>query len=108
MEKLGTGIKLILDSCSEMNLKKPDFNEDGDFIKVKLYFQKEYSSKLNDKERILELGKDLKELRIKDIIEHLKVSRNTATRKLNELIKENYFERKGKGPSTRYIYKKLD
>ena len=41
IEKLGSGIRLIFDSCQKMHLKKPVYSEDGDFVKVTFYFQLE-------------------------------------------------------------------
>jgi ATP-dependent DNA helicase RecG len=104
VEKLGTGIKLIFESCKQMNLKEPEYNDDGDFVKVTLYFEQQLDQRLTEREQIITLGRNMKEIKIKDLVSRLDISRNTATRKLNFLIEEGLFERKGKGPATRYIY----
>lgn len=105
VEKLGTGIKLIFESCKHMNLKEPEYNDEGDFVKVTLFFEKQLDKSQSDYDQIISLGQNLKEVTIKDLTSTLGISRNTATRKLNNLVKEGFFERKGKGPSTRYIFK---
>ncbi len=103
VEKMGTGIKLIFDSCKKANLRTPEFHEEGDFVKVIFFFQPSKRLELSDEESILELAKLRAELRITDVMDYLKVSRNTATRKLNHLINQKRLIRVGKGPSVRYI-----
>lgn len=103
VEKMGTGIKLIFDSCTKAGLKTPEFHEEGDFVKVIFFFEPSKQPDKGDEESILELAKLRVELTITDIMDYLGVSRNTATRKLNLLIKQKKLIRKGKGPSTRYI-----
>lgn len=39
VEKMGTGIRLIFDSCQKAGLKPPQFHEEGDFVKVVFFFQ---------------------------------------------------------------------
>ena len=106
IEKLGSGIKLIFSSCKEKGIRKPVFNEDGDFVKLIFYFEKELADELSDEEKIVQLGKSFGEVRIKDLIERIGFSRNTATRRMNALIEKQIFERKGKGAGILYKYKK--
>ncbi len=108
IEKLGSGIKLIFDSCRKANLRKPIFNEDGDFVKITFFFEKELSAELTDEEKIIELGSSFHEIRIKDLVERIGFSRNTATRKMNALIEEKVFERRGKGAGTYFLFKRKD
>jgi predicted HTH transcriptional regulator len=105
IEKLGSGIKLIFDSCKKEKLKKPLFYEDGDFLKIVFYFEKQLDEGLTDEEKIVELGISFGEVRIKDLIEKISISRNTATRKMNILIERKLFERKGKGAGVFFKYK---
>jgi len=105
IEKLGSGIKLIFDSCKKEKLKKPSFYEDGDFLKIVFYFEKQLNEGLTDEEKIVELGIFFGEVRIKDLIEKISISRNTATRKMNILIEKKLFERKGKGAGVFFKYK---
>lgn len=106
IEKLGSGIKIILDSCKKEKLKMPSFFEDGDFFKVVFYFEKifELDDKSTTEEKIIELGMSLGEIRIKDLIEKVGISRNTATRKMNILIEKKLFERRGRGASVFFKY----
>ena len=53
----------------------------------------------------MRLFKLRKEVKIQDVEDFLQVSRNTATRKLNQLINEGKIIRKGNGPATKYIVK---
>ena len=103
VEKMGTGIKLIFDSCKKAGLRIPEFHEEGDFVKVIFFFQPSKQPEISDEESILELAKLRTELNITEVMNYLGVSRNTATRKLNRLIKQKKLLRKGKGPSVRYI-----
>ena len=103
VEKMGTGIKLIFDSCRKAGLKLPEFHEEGDFVKVVFFFQPSKNANISDEESILELAKLRTELTISDVMNYLDVSRNTATRKLNRLMQQKKLMRKGKGPSVRYI-----
>jgi ATP-dependent DNA helicase RecG len=103
VEKLGTGIKLIFESCQQAGLKKPDYIESADSIKVIFSFLPADNKHSADKERLLQLFGMRQEVKLSDVEEYLSVSRNTATRKLNQLIKTGEIKRIGKGPSVRYI-----
>ncbi len=105
VEKMGTGIKLIFDSCRKAGLKRPEFHEEGDFVKVVFLFQPSKTSESSDEQSILELAKMKGEVRVTDVMSYLGVSRNTATRRLKWLLEEKKLLRVGKGPSVRYIHK---
>jgi ATP-dependent DNA helicase RecG len=102
VEKLGSGIRLIFDSCRKLHLKKPIYSEEGDFVKITFYFQQEKNIEKSDEDNILELAKIRQEITIGDIINQLSISRNTVTRKINILIKQNKIARIGKGPATKF------
>lgn len=104
-EKLGTGIRLILESCKKASIRSPEFIEGADSVKVIFYFLPEDKKDLKDEERILELFKMQNELSLGNVEHLLSISRNTATRKLNILLRENKILRIGKGPAVRYILK---
>lgn len=102
VEKLGTGIKLIFESCNKVNLKKPEFVEGADSVKVIFSFlpsEKEFESDTN---KLMMLFDMRDEVKLVDVETYLDVSRNTATRKLNELIKMKKIYRIGKGPAVKY------
>lgn len=103
IEKLGSGIKLIYDSCLKKGLKSPVYNEDGDFVKLTFNFVPNFDSDNFDEKEILRLFEYKSELTIKDLVQNLEISRNTATRKMNKLIKNKMVKRVGKGPLVKYI-----
>jgi len=105
IEKLGSGIKLIFESCKEAGIRKPEFNEDGDFVKVTFFFEQELDDDLTDEEKIIQMGKNSKQVRIKELVENIGFSRNTATRKMNRLVEQKIFERRGKGAGVLFLYK---
>ncbi len=39
IEKLGSGIKLIFDSCKKAGIVPPQFREDGDYVKIIFQFE---------------------------------------------------------------------
>ena len=103
IEKLGTGIRLMFESCAKMGIAKPVFLEGADSVKVVFSFspaEKTYSS---DDEKLLAFFKTRKEARLAEIEKYLRASRNTATRKLNSLIKKGKIRREGRGPAVKFI-----
>lgn len=103
IEKLGSGIRLIFTSCANAGIRKPVYFEDGDFVKVVFYFVSAIDKKESQEELILTLFRFKTEISIRDITTQLNISRNTATRYLNQLIEKNVLIRIGKGPSVRYV-----
>jgi len=103
IERLGSGIQLIYSSCKKAGIKKPKYFETGDFVKVVFMFEPEISSTKTHEDTILQLFDFKTEVLISDVMNHLNVSRNTATRYLNALIANGKIHRVGKGPSVRYL-----
>lgn len=103
IEKLGSGIRVIFESCLKAGLTKPQYREDGDFVKLIFFFSPNIDPANFDEDEIMKLFKFKKELTIKDLVENLKLSRNTATRKMNKLIKRKLIKRIGKGAGVSYI-----
>lgn len=102
IEKLGTGIRLIFDECEKLGIKKPQYQEDGDYVKIIFYFSPSTTGKKTDEEAIMALLEMRKSITAADVVMLLNISRNTATRKLNNLIKQNLIKRHGKGPGVQY------
>lgn len=102
VEKLGSGIRLIFDSCRKAGIKQPEYVEDGDFVKIIFYFAPVKKITDTDFSAILKLSKIKPELSISDIMGLLNISRNTVTRKLNQFIAEGRLQRFGRGPAVRY------
>lgn len=105
VEKLGTGIRLMFESCKKANLQPPEFQENADSIKVIFPFLFIPQSSVSEQENLLALFTMLHEVRLKEVETYLNISRNTATRKLNQLIELGKIQRHGKGPSVKYILK---
>lgn len=101
VEKLGTGIRLMKDSCRKMGLQLPEFQEGADSVKVIFSFLAGEKSEAADD--LMRLFESHKEVRVKDVEQHLKVARNTATRKLNQLISAGKIQRQGMGPAVKYV-----
>lgn len=103
IEKLGTGIKLIKESCQKLGIKRPEFIEGADSVKVVFYFMQAEKEYISEEEKLISLFQLNSEVKLDEVESHLGVSRNTATRKLNQLIKLGKIKRIGKGPSVRYV-----
>lgn len=103
VEKLGTGIRLILESCEKARIQKPEFIEGADSVKVIFNFLPTNETNISDEEKLMALFSPHKEVRLSDVENHLHVSRNTATRKLNKLMDSGKINRIGRGPSVRYF-----
>lgn len=105
VEKLGTGIRHIFDVCRKQGLKKPEYREDGDYVKVIFYFSPDKNKYSEAEGAILALTGLRAAISVSDVVALLGVSRNTATRRLNELIEKGLIARYGKGPGVRYMKK---
>lgn len=102
LEKLGTGIKMILESCSKANIMTPQFIESADSVKLVFRFLPSDNPSFNEEEKIIGLFSFKNEITVNEVESCLNVSRNTATRKLNQLIKLGKIRREGRGPAVRY------
>lgn len=103
VEKLGTGIRLMLESCNKAGIRNPEFIEGADSVKVIFNFLPSENKMQSDEQKILALFKMKNEIKLEDVEKYLSVSRNTATRKLNQLIKVGKIKRLGKGPAVTYV-----
>lgn len=103
VEQLGTGIHLIRSACKKAGLKPPDFIEASDSVKVIFYFISDVTLHKSDEENLLDLFSIRESLGINDIVKMFKVSRNTATRRLNKFVAAGLLQRVGKGPAVRYF-----
>lgn len=102
IEKLGTGIRVMIESCDKAGLRRPEFIEGADSVKVVFRFLPGLSVKKLDQGELLALFEMKDKVSLKDVESMLNVSRNTATRRLNQLIEAGKIKREGKGPAVRY------
>ena len=102
IEQLGTGINLIRHSCRNHGLQSPEFVEGADSVKVIFNFIPDIGD--NDGDNLLALFSMRDSVAINDVVETFKISRNTATRRLNKLVDSGCLKRVGKGPSVRYFF----
>ncbi len=108
IEKLGSGFIELFRSYEKQGLQKPIVLEGENYIKCILPKGLEkkkvkLSSELEDK--LKQLFRMHMEINTGDVIQHLSVSRSTALRMLNKLIKENVVDRIGHKKSVRYHLK---
>lgn len=102
VEKMGSGARLIFDVCKRAKLRRPVYNEDGDFVKLTLFFEKELDQTLSVDKKILALLAQKGSIKIAEIVMTIGISRNSATRHMNRLVKLKKAIRIGKGPSTQF------
>lgn len=105
IEKLGTGIRLMLESCAKAGVRKPEFIESADSVKVIFHFLPAEKGFAVEEGKLMALFNMRNEVKVSDVEKYLSVSRNTATRKLNQLIKSGKILREGHGPGVRYLLK---
>jgi len=104
MERLGSGIRLIFDSCRQAGIRKPEFNENGDYVKVIFYFERTPLNRADlTEEDILKMFHHTDNLRPSDIADKYTFSRNTITRRLNALVEAHKLIRRGKGAGVYYV-----
>jgi ATP-dependent DNA helicase RecG len=102
IETRGTGIRLIYDSCRKAGIRKPMYYDDGDFVKVVFYFEPDVHAYDEESESIIAYVRLNKQVTAQQIADYLSVSRNTAIRRMVDLIHENKIKKVGKGPLVRY------
>jgi ATP-dependent DNA helicase RecG len=104
MEKLGSGIRLIFDSCRKYEIRQPEYNESGDFVKLTFYFERVPKTSELPEGIILDMARAAEMIRPSEISSEYNVSRNTISRRLDGLVKKKKLVRYGKGAG---IYYKL-
>lgn len=105
VETRGTGIRLIYDSCKKAGIKKPIYHEEADFVKIVFYLEPDTDSYESERDAIMAFAKLQKNVTAQQVADYLSVSRNTAIRKLSELIDANLIRKVGKGPAIKYKLK---
>ena len=101
MEHVGTGIRRMKDEMKRFNLDEPEFMESSEFFKVT--FRNNANSDLNHRQTTF-LKSNISEITTQEYIDMFDISRNTAVKDLNQLIEENYLDKKKNG---RIVFYKL-
>jgi ATP-dependent DNA helicase RecG len=105
IEKLGSGFLTLFESYRQYQLPRPTIIEGTGYIKCILPRPQNnmpLESSDSDENKIMRLFYVGDEISISDVELALNISRQTASRRLNALIKNNKVQRIGKGPSTKY------
>lgn len=124
MEELGSGIRRMYNSMLNYNLREPHFDCKGGYFSVTFYGPGEIfdirstrgnkiyeiniskQTGLNNRQKnILKFLLENEKITSRDCIEKFGITRETANRDLNKLIKKELVEQKGIGRSTCYILK---
>jgi ATP-dependent DNA helicase RecG len=104
VEKLGSGLRTIFESCRAQGLQEPQIVEDSTFVKVILFKTHRTEAVFEDehKTRILTTIRTTGQVSTGELTRMVNIPRSTLVRKLNELLKENKIVKSGKGRSVRY------
>lgn len=106
IEKLGSGFHNLFDSYENWQLKTPEVIEGENFIKCVLPREKintlQLLSESDQNQKILHLFDQNEELTISYVIAQLKMTRATAGRRLNSLVRDGKLKKIGSGKATTY------
>ena len=111
VEEVGTGTNKMIKWCQEWGLPEPEFEVRENnivviFRKSKLTDEYLDSLDLSAREKeIIWLLKERKKITSSDVQKRYNVSRDTANRWLNKLLRLNLIERKGRGKAVYYVLK---
>lgn len=109
IEKLGSGFLTLFETYRKKGLKLPVIIEGHGFVKCILPRPSVNEPKQlqvkGQQEMVMQLFYLTDEIRISDVMAHLKISRSSANRILNELVKKEKLLRIGQGAATRYTQK---
>lgn len=110
IEKLGSGFLTLFETYRKKGLKLPVIIEGHGFVKCILPRpstneprQVQVTGRQEMVMQLLYLGD---EIRVSDVMSHLEISRSTAHRILNELVKKKKLQRVGEGSAVRYVTQK--
>jgi predicted HTH transcriptional regulator len=101
VEKMGSGIRMIKESCAKASLPPPSFFEGGDYVKVIF----EWSKKLQNEENgfpLRHLFDEKGHLTPSRVMQETNDSRRTVSRKLKRWVEEGHLLRHGKGAGIYY------
>ncbi len=106
VEKLGSGFLTLFSSYRDYGLPSPQVINGSEFVKCILQRpmpQKTYTPVTEShSDKIIRLFDSVSKIGVQDVIQYCHVSRQTASRILQQLVETGLIERIGKGPATRY------
>ncbi len=102
IEKLGSGILTAFEAYEKWGLPEPSIIDGENFVKCILPRDSYAVKTSDDLQPILRLFTTADELAVSDIMKALHMPRATATRRLNELVKNGVLTKLGRGKGTKY------
>jgi ATP-dependent DNA helicase RecG len=103
IEKIGSGFITIFNSYKHWGLKTPSVIEGAGFVKCILPRVEAQVEEVDELSAIMDLFDSMKEINISNVMSRLRLTRPTAGRKLNILLKKGLIQKKGKGRGSIYI-----
>ena len=103
IEKIGSGFITIFKSYKKWGLKTPSVIEGEGFVKCILPRIEAQVEEVDELRPIMDLFETMSEINISDVMSRLRLTRPTAGRKLNALVKKGLIQKKGKGRGSSYI-----
>jgi len=94
---------ILFRSYEKKKLKTPQVIEGKNYIKCILPRQKLLSTEINEQERILTLFDTVSRITTSDVAQAFNISRPTAKRWLQILIKEDRIKQVGRGRAAHYV-----
>lgn len=102
IEKLGTGVRLIYEECQKHHLKRPEFSEDGDFVKVIFSFKKEPTLDKTPYDLAQDLLRDKGMIKSSDLVA-MGIPRRTASALLRRLVDDGLAKKIGDLKGAKYL-----
>jgi len=100
IEKMGSGLITIFKSYKKWGLKTPSVIEGEGFVKCIL---PRIEEQVEEECNLMDLFERMHEINISEVMSHFQLTRPTAGRKLNALIKKGLIQKKGLGRGSTYI-----
>lgn len=106
IEKIGSGFITIFKSFKNKKLKTPLVIEGEGFVKCILPRARDEAAVVDDLRPIMDLFEFMTEITIADVMTRFRLTRLTAGRKLNALVKKGLIQNVGKGRGSSYVINK--
>lgn len=103
IEKIGSGFITIFKSYKKWGLKPPIVIEGEGFVKCILPRIGARVEEIDELQLVMDLFDTMNSINISDVMSRLQLTRPTAGRKINALVKKGLIQKKGKGRGSIYI-----